>query len=91
VFAVLFDPLAVFLPQGVNCSCFAYGHTGSGKTYSMFGCGGDAVLQEDDQALEAPPEGSAFGLVPRVCFHLLRRLHETNTGAKKCWVWSVRC
>ncbi|CAM9143392.1 unnamed protein product [Laminaria digitata] len=68
--------------NGVNCSCFAYGHTGSGKTYSMFGCSSDAVLQQEDaEALEAPPEGKAFGLVPRVCFHLLRRLHETSTGA----------
>ena len=48
----------------------------------MFGCGSDAVLQEDAEALEAPPEGEAFGLVPRVCFHLLHRLHETNTGRK---------
>lgn len=75
--------------QGINCSCFAYGHTGSGKTYSMFGCGGEAALQEGAEGLAAPPEGDAFGLVPRVCFHLLRRLHEA--GRRSCRVWSMEC
>lgn len=67
--------------QGFNCSCFAYGHTGSGKTYSMFGCSDTADLPDDNEALAAPPQGECFGLVPRVCFSLLNRLEEATTGA----------
>lgn len=66
--------------QGFHCSCFAYGHTGSGKTYSMFGCGDEKSFADDSADLAAPPEGENFGLVPRVCYHLLRRLHDGNEG-----------
>ncbi|CBJ29449.1 conserved unknown protein [Ectocarpus siliculosus] len=68
---------------GFNCSCFAYGHTGSGKTYSMFGCSDTANLPDNDEALAAPPQGECFGLVPRVCFSLLNRLEEANTDILK--------
>ncbi|CAM9654995.1 unnamed protein product, partial [Hapterophycus canaliculatus] len=75
--------------QGFNCSCFAYGHTGSGKTYSMFGCGDNASLPKDDGELAAPPKGKAFGLVPRVCYSLLSRLQDANTGTY-WWRGSLR-
>lgn len=90
------------LPQGYNCSCFAYGHTGSGKTYSMFGFNDDADLPGEDKSLDDPPEGEAYGLVPRLCYHLLRRLREGNAGwhdilgvvlGGSCWaelVWEHR-
>lgn len=68
------------LSQGFNCSCFAYGHTGSGKTYSMFGCSDDTSLPDDEEALAAPPQGEGFGLVPRICYSLLHRLQEANEG-----------
>ncbi|CAB1112382.1 unnamed protein product [Ectocarpus sp. CCAP 1310/34] len=68
---------------GFNCSCFAYGHTGSGKTYSMFGCSDTANLPDDDEALAAPPQEECFGLVPRVCFSLLNRLEEANTDTSR--------
>lgn len=67
-------------PQGFNCSCFAYGHTGSGKTYSMFGCTDKTSLPGAHEALAAPPEGEAFGLVPRICYSLLHRLQEASSG-----------
>lgn len=79
------------LSQGFNCSCFAYGHTGSGKTYSMFGCSDDTSLPDDAEALAAPPQGEGFGLVPRVCFSLLHRLQEANEGKRRpvrhCGQW----
>lgn len=61
--------------QGINCSCFAYGHTGSGKTYCMFG-DNRSILPDDPIDLAAAPEGEGFGLVPRVCYQLLNRLKE---------------
>jgi len=46
----------------------------------MFGCGEDTSMPDDDEALAAPPQGEGFGLVPRICYSLLRRLEDTNTG-----------
>lgn len=81
--------------QGFNCSCFAYGHTGSGKTYSMFGCSDDNSLPDDAEALAAPPQGEGFGLVPRVCYSLLHRLQEANEGkhgrVQHCQPWERDC
>jgi len=57
--------------QGHNCSVFAYGQTGAGKSYTMMGTGGplDASIKEDD-----------YGLIPRICCGLFnsvqRRLEE---------------
>ncbi|CAM9625553.1 unnamed protein product, partial [Ectocarpus sp. 8 AP-2014] len=79
IYEVLGERIVEDVLNGFNCSCFAYGHTGSGKTYSMFGCSDTANLPDDDEALAAPPQGECFGLVPRVCFSLLNRLEEANT------------
>lgn len=65
--------------QGINCSCFAYGHTGSGKTYSMFGSGDRAISLDNQAELARAPDGESFGLVPRICYHLVRRLKEGVT------------
>lgn len=46
----------------------------------MFGCGESTGLPNDDEELAAPPKGKAFGLVPRVCYSLLRRLQNANNG-----------
>jgi len=35
------QPLVMSVTQGYNATVFAYGHTGSGKTYTMSGCPGD--------------------------------------------------
>lgn len=48
----------------------------------MFGCSDTANLHDDDEALDAPPQEECFGLVPRVCFSLLNRLEEANTGKR---------
>ncbi|CAM9475926.1 unnamed protein product, partial [Ectocarpus sp. 13 AM-2016] len=83
IYEVLGERIVEDVLNGFNCSCFAYGHTGSGKTYSMFGCSDTANLPDDDEALAAPPQGECFGLVPRVCFSLLNRLEEANTDASQ--------
>ncbi|CAM9662321.1 unnamed protein product, partial [Chrysoparadoxa australica] len=51
--------------QGVHHSCFTYGHTGSGKTYSMFGRRPGAMPDEGNI-------GEDMGLAPRVCLDLLQ-------------------
>lgn len=55
----------------------------------MFGCGEDTGLPDDDEALAAPPQGEAFGLVPRICYSLLRRLEDANTGEDLLRLWST--
>lgn len=47
----------------------------------MFGCGSDTRLPNDPESLAAAPDGEEFGLVHRVCYHLLRRLHGSRDGA----------
>eukprot|EP00752_Nemacystus_decipiens_P007745 g6923.t2 len=78
IFEGLGEKIVEDVLNGFNCSCFAYGHTGSGKTYSMFGCTDDASLPDDEEALAAPPQGEGFGLVPRICYSLLHHLEEAN-------------
>ncbi|CAM9186363.1 unnamed protein product, partial [Pylaiella littoralis] len=79
VFEGLGERIVQDVLNGFNCSCFAYGHTGSGKTYSMFGCTDKTSLPGAHEALAAPPEGEAFGLVPRICYSLLHRLQEASS------------
>lgn len=46
----------------------------------MFGCTDDTSLPIAGEDLAAPPQGEAFGLVPRICHSLLQRLQEANSG-----------
>lgn len=73
--------------NGVNCSCFAYGHTTTGKTYSLFGyptetksrrnsstpgSGGKKKIDYSEM-LSLSPES---GLVPRVFHDLVKAVKE---------------
>jgi kinesin family protein 1 len=63
----IFQDLGMFVLdnafKGYNCSVFAYGQTGAGKSYTMMGTG--AVL--------SAKLGSAIGLIPRICKALFDR------------------
>ena len=56
--------------RGINATIFAYGQTGTGKTYSMYGS--EQVLRDLSRA---PPEtyGSALKAVLRILAHLSSR------------------
>jgi kinesin family member 11 len=62
---------------GFNCTIFAYGQTGTGKTYTMSGDITDML-----------PIPDAAGIIPRVLHSLFDRLNEENT--EKC-EHSVKC
>jgi len=53
--------------EGLNCSIFAYGQTGAGKSYTMMGTGGplDASVKESD-----------YGLIPRICCGLFNSIQK---------------
>ncbi|CAM9336278.1 unnamed protein product, partial [Choristocarpus tenellus] len=71
------EPIVEHALKGNHCSFFAYGHTGSGKTYSVFG----PKLEDPALVLGDPPVGEGYGLAPRVCFEVLRRVKELQARA----------
>ena len=61
--------------QGYNCTIFAYGQTGTGKTYTMSGDMSDTLGLLSDSA----------GIIPRVLHALFRKLEEDEAES------SVKC
>ncbi|KAH8106971.1 P-loop containing nucleoside triphosphate hydrolase protein, partial [Cristinia sonorae] len=63
------NPMLEEVVQGYNCTLFAYGQTGTGKTYTMQG------------DLEPTPMGnpsSHAGMIPRVLFRLFHQLETSG-------------
>lgn len=57
---------------GYNCTIFAYGQTGTGKTYTMSGDMTDTLGILSDNA----------GIIPRVLYSLFNKLQETDSTVK---------
>lgn len=57
---------------GYNCTIFAYGQTGTGKTYTMSGDMTDTLGILSDNA----------GIIPRVLYSLFHKLEETESTVK---------
>lgn len=57
---------------GFNCTIFAYGQTGTGKTYTMSGDMTDTLGILSDHA----------GIIPRVLYSLFHKLEETDSTVK---------
>ncbi|EEP77526.1 hypothetical protein UREG_02375 [Uncinocarpus reesii 1704] len=74
--AIVFDevvvPILNEMLAGYNCTIFAYGQTGTGKTYTMSGDMTDTLGLLSDAA----------GIIPRVLYALFRRLEETEYSVK---------
>eukprot|EP01083_Nonionella_stella_P272170 922734_1 len=70
VFYLVGQPMILSCLEGFNSTIFAYGQSGSGKTYTMFG-------PEDDATNIAQ-----FGLIPRCFIYLFQKLNESlsNNG-----------
>lgn len=61
--------------QGYNCTIFAYGQTGTGKTYTMTGDMADSFGTYSDAA----------GIIPRALYNLFQKLDaESNDYTVKC-------
>jgi kinesin family member 11 len=77
--AILFDdvvkPILTEMLTGYNCTIFAYGQTGTGKTYTMSGDMTDTLGLLSDAA----------GIIPRVLYTLFQRLESEGL---EC---SVKC
>lgn len=58
--------------SGFNCTIFAYGQTGTGKTYTMSGDMKDTLGILSDAA----------GIIPRVLYSLFQRLEDTENTVK---------
>ena len=70
VFRIVGTPIVENVLRGVSAACFAYGHTGSGKTYTMFGAQGSS-----DEASE--------GLIPRILRAVLEDMEpETKLASR---------
>ncbi|KAF5856194.1 kinesin motor protein cin8 [Aspergillus alliaceus] len=82
VFSAAADQIAVYedvvLPivnemlAGYNCTVFAYGQTGTGKTYTMSGDMTDTLGILSDNA----------GIIPRALYSLFHKLEETESTVK---------
>nr|KMM69092.1 kinesin-II 85 kDa subunit [Coccidioides posadasii RMSCC 3488] len=74
--AILFEevvvPILNEMLAGYNCTIFAYGQTGTGKTYTMSGDMTDTLGLLSDAA----------GIIPRVLYALFKRLEETENSVK---------
>jgi kinesin family member 11 len=77
IFDEVVTPILDEVLSGFNCTIFAYGQTGTGKTYTMSGDITD-MLPVPDNA----------GIIPRVLHSLFDRLGEEETA--KC-EYSVKC
>src|ERR1700722_19958413 len=58
--------------SGFNCTIFAYGQTGTGKTYTMSGDMTDTLGLLSDHA----------GIIPRVLYSLFHKLEEKESTVK---------
>lgn len=70
-------PVLQHVMDGINCTIFAYGQTGTGKTYTMVG---DVEGQSDVGGLS-----HEAGIIPRVLHSLFRRLEIEGLD------YSVKC
>ncbi|EGD77373.1 hypothetical protein PTSG_12732 [Salpingoeca rosetta] len=69
VYETLVEPLLDEVLTGFNCTVFAYGQTGTGKTHTMEGVrSSDAVTVEDP----------GLGIIPRALYQLFEKLEQTT-------------
>ncbi|KAK2747384.1 kinesin motor protein cin8 [Onygenales sp. PD_40] len=65
-------PILNEMLSGYNCTIFAYGQTGTGKTYTMSGDMNDALGLLSDAA----------GIIPRVLYSLFKKLEDVEHSVK---------
>ena len=65
-------PVVMEVIEGYNCTIFAYGQTGTGKTFTMEG---DRAPSNDDMSWEDDP---LVGIIPRSVSHLFSALNSIS-------------
>ncbi|OTF79817.1 kinesin-like protein KIF11-like protein, partial [Euroglyphus maynei] len=71
VYRSVVEPLVEQVIEGYNCTVFAYGQTGTGKTYTMVGDHSGTESSWEDDPLS--------GIIPRAIDQLLDELQHQNT------------
>jgi hypothetical protein len=81
--STIYDDLGVLalqtVLQGHNCSVFAYGQAGAGKTFTMMGNSGERTSMPAIAKASNSSAGAAsdrLGLIPRICQGLFAELDE---------------
>lgn len=71
VYCRVVEPIVDEVLQGYNCTVFAYGQTGTGKTHTMEGRRHDEMLSVADRRLE-----ENAGIIPRAVQHIFKHLRS---------------
>ncbi|XP_063699517.1 kinesin-like protein Klp61F [Culicoides brevitarsis] len=71
VYATVVAPLIDEVLSGYNCTVFAYGQTGTGKTHTMVG-------EESPELSLSWEDDSVIGIIPRALSHLFDELRMTE-------------
>lgn len=78
LYAQAIHPIVEEVLEGFNCTIFAYGQTGTGKTFTMEG--GERSSND-----AANLETNSAGVIPRAINHIFQALEQTNTD------YTVKC
>lgn len=70
IYKEMVSPQVERVLAGYNCTLFAYGQTGTGKTYTMEGGSSDRSSYKHDPST---------GIIPRAVEHIFEELEKTNT------------
>ncbi|WKX97107.1 hypothetical protein Q1695_013061 [Nippostrongylus brasiliensis] len=70
IYAEMVSPQVERVLAGYNCTLFAYGQTGTGKTYTMEGGNGERSSYRQDPST---------GIIPRAVEHIFEELEKSNT------------
>lgn len=81
LYAQAIHPIVEEVLEGFNCTIFAYGQTGTGKTFTMEGGERDRGSQPESPNLET----NSAGVIPRAINHIFQYLEQTNTD------YTVKC
>ena len=92
VYESAIEPIVLETLEGFNCTVFAYGQTGTGKTHTMEGAG-DEKKEKMERASDTPNASLASndaiptnaGIVPRALRQIFSHLANTTTE------YSVKC
>jgi hypothetical protein len=83
VFETMGRNMAEDVVNGISTCCFAYGHTSTGKTHTMFG--GDEIAQAgtfiESESLAGPVLLPDAGLIPRVFLDIVQKVFSDDAIA----------